>query len=472
MFQLKNFVVLAGICVASLFLTGCSRSLSTQYGVSEGFEAPNSPDSVFLFRNLCNENNHTTLEVKSFSPRAMEKLNAIVWTPDAFELHQPETVEWIERWLASGDRTLVYVGRDFSPMADYWSQSAEAFSNEKTSGQDALFAREQQAIELAKLGQLRSRMRPKTATPWCLFDHSSGIEERVSEVKGPWAESFDPSKARLFLRSHPIGYTKKILTSAKKEFDREADDTSTKAVTSTAKPTKPKAPTMPNGLPAPIPPTPGTAVDYDFKWQTSDANMLKYVNAISAADIPKMKSRLTTADDKPLIAEVTKKSWKNSKVLVLSNSSLISSISLTNHENLTIAKKIVDELPRTNIGFLSGGQDPIVRSDDSSDQQKGFEMLTIWPLNVVSIHAVFLGMLVLLALFPIFGRAKQLPKKSTREFGQHIEAVGALLYKSQDRFYALATIAEYFRNVRKEPTSTWAKVEPVAQNEGKSPFKS
>ena len=129
MFQLKNFVVLAGICVASLFLTGCSRSLSTQYGVSEGFEAPNSPDSVFLFRNLCNENNHTTLVVKSFSPRAMEKLNAIVWTPDAFELHQPETVEWIERWLASGDRTLVYVGRDFSPTADYWSQSAEAFSN-------------------------------------------------------------------------------------------------------------------------------------------------------------------------------------------------------------------------------------------------------------------------------------------------------------------------------------------------------
>ena len=471
MYPLRNFVFLAGICFALLFLTGCRRSLSTQYGLSEGFDAPNSPDSVFLFRNLCNENDRTTLEVKSFSPSAMEKLKAIVWTPDAFELHEPETLEWIERWLAMGDRTLVYVGRDFSPMADYWSQSAEAFSNEETSEQDALFALEQRALELAKLEQLRSRVRPKTATPWCLFDHSGGIEERVLKVKGPWADSIDPSKARLFLRSHPIGYTKKILASAKKEFDREAEDTSTKAVTSAAKPTKQKPPTMPNGLPAPIPIPTGTAVDYDFKWQTSDANMLKYVNGISATDIPKMKSRLTTVDDKPLIAEVTKKSWKNSKVLVLSNSSLISNLSLTNYENLTIAKNLVDELPRTNIGFLSGSQDPIVRSDDSSDQQKGFEMLTIWPLNVVSIHAVFLGMLVLLALFPIFGRAKQLPKKSTREFGQHIEAVGALLYKSQDRFYALATIAEYFRNVRKEPTSTWAKIEPVAQNEGKSPFK-
>ena len=226
---------------------------------------------------------------------------------------------------------------------------------------------------------------------------------------------------------------------------------------------------MPSGLPVPTPP--GTVVDYDFKWQPSDANMLKYVNAITASEIPKMKSRLSTGDDKPLIAEITKPSWKNSRVFVVSNSSLISNISLTNYENLSIAKRLVGELPRTNIGFLGGGQNPVVRTDDSSDQQKGFEMLTIWPLNVVSIHALFLGMLVLLAVFPIFGRAKQLPNKSVREFGQHVEAVGALLYKSQDRFYALATIAEYFRNVRKEPTSTWAKADPVAQQEPKSPFK-
>ena len=99
-------------------------------------------------------------------------------------------------------------------------------------------------------------------------------------------------------------------------------------------------------------------------------------------------------------------------------------------------------------------------------------MLTIWPLNVITLHAVFLGMLVLLAVFPIFGRAKQLPVKSTREFGQHIEAVGGLLFKSKDRFYALATIAEYFRNVRKEPTSAWANVEPAAHQQPKSPFQS
>jgi len=469
MLQLRSFVCLTALFWVSLLFAGCNNTLSTQYGLSEGYEVSNSPASVSLFRNLCNEKGHTTLLVKSFSPRAMKKLNAIVWTPDAFELHQPETLEWIDRWLASGDRTLVYVGRDFSPTADYWSQSAEAFFMDEVSNQDAVSALEQQARELTHLEQLRSRVRPITATPWCLFDHSDSAQERVRSLKGPWADSIDPSKARIFLRSHPVGYAKKTLASAKKSFDREVEDTSTKALTTTAKPTNFKPPTTTKGIPIPTPP--GTVADYDFKWQPSDANMLKYVNAITATDIPKLKSRLSTDDDKPLIAEVTRSSWKNSRVLVLSNSSLISNISLTNYDNLSIAKKIVDELPITNIGFLTGSQDPIVRTDDSSEQQKGFEMLTIWPLNVISIHAVFLGMLVLLAVFPIFGRAKQLPKKSTREFGQHIEAVGALLYKSRDRFYALATIAEYFRNVRKEPTSTWAKVDPIAQQEPKSPFK-
>jgi len=474
MLQLRSFICLTAIFLASLLFAGCNNTLSKQYGLSEGYEVSNSPASVSLFRNMCNETGHTTLLVKSFSPRAMKKLNAIVWTPDAFELHQPETLEWIDRWLASGDRTLVYVGRDFSPTADYWSQSAEAFFIDEVSNQDAVSALEQQAMELTHLEQLRSRVRSKTATPWCLIDHSGSVQERVRSIKGPWADSIDPTKARIFLRSHPVGYTKKILASAKKDFDREAEDTSTKAITTattttTTTTTKPKTSTSPRRIPIPTPPS--TAADYDFKWQTSDANILKYVNAITASDIAKLKSRLSTGDDKPLIAEVTKSSWRNSRVFVVSNSSLLSNISLTNNENLSIAKKLADELPRTNIGFLGGTEDPIVRTDDSSDQQKGFEMLTIWPLNVVSIHAVFLGMLVLLAVFPIFGRAKQLPKKSTREFGQHIEAVGALLHKSRDRFYALATIAEYFRNVRKEPTSTWAKVDPIAQQEPKSPFK-
>ncbi len=444
----KNRSILFAWLWVAMAFSGCRNSMSTYYGLSEGTDARCSPASVSLFRNMCNEDGRSTLMVRSLSPRALKKLNAIVWSPDSFDPHQPETVAWMDHWLSSGDRTLVYVGRDFSPTADYWSQSAEKFANSRLSDGDVLSAREKQAIELTELDRMRSRVRVKTATPWCLFDHSQRNEERVNAVKGPWSNEIDPSKARLFVRSYPMGYSEQNLATILTEFDRETDDTSTKPVNA------------------------ANTVEYEFKWQTSDASMLGVVKSLTASNLPEMESLLSTMDERPLIAEVTKPSWRNSRVIVLSNSSLISNLSLTNFENLALAKMLVRELPKQNIGFLTGSNDPRVRKDDHSDQQKGFEMLTIWPLNVISLHAVFLGMLVLLAAFPIFGRAKQLPVKSTREFGQHIEAVGGLLFRSQDRFYALATIAEYFRNVRKEPTSPWSNVEPAAQQEPKSPFQS
>ena len=450
----KHCSALFAMCVAAMMLPGCRYPLGSSYGLSEGTDAHTSPASVSLFRNMCNADGRTTLVVRSLSPRAMTKLNAIGWSPDSFSQHSPETMAWLERWLTSGDKTLVYVGRDFSPMADYWSQSAEELSNVEVSNKDALYAREEQAAEQARLDKMRAGARAKTATPWCLFDNTQGVEERVNKVKGQWASELDPSNARLFVRSFPVGYVEKKLGSDKKLFDRESEDTSTKMGTS--------ATTASN---APV-------SEFDFKWQTSDATMLEYVNALNAADLPSMNSYLSTMDDKPLVAEVVKSSWGSSRVVVVANASLISNLSLTNSENFAIAKKLLNELPKSNIGFLTGNTDPRVRKDDGSEQQKGFEMLTIWPINVISLHAVILGMLVLLAAFPIFGRAKLLPVKSTREFGQHIEAVGGLLLKSRDRSYALATIAEYFRNVRKEPTSPWAKIESPAQQEPKSPFKS
>ena len=444
----KNIALLIAWYFAAMLFSGCRNSLSTQYGLSEGTDAKVSPASLSLFRNLCNADGRTTLVVRSLSPRAMAKLNAIVWSPDSFGPHQADTMSWIDRWLSSGDRTLIYVGRDFSPTADYWSQSAEKFSKGENSYQDAISAHQQRAIELTALDRMRSKLRAKTATPWCVFDHSHGFEERVNKVKGPWSNALDASIARLFVRSYPIGYSDATLTSLQKEFDRESEDTSSKPANSV------------------------NIKEYEFKWQTSDATMLGFVKSLTGSDLPKMESLLSTMDDRPLVAEVTKSAWGNSRVIVLSNSSLISNLSLTNFENLSIAKKLVEKLPKQSIGFLTGGLDPRIRKDDNSEQQKGFEMLTIWPLSVITLHAVFLGMLVLLAVFPIFGRAKQLPVKSTREFGQHIEAVGGLLFKSQDRYYALATIAEYFRYVRKEPTSAWANVESAAQQEPKSPFKS
>ena len=280
--EVSRFALLMAWCCVAMLFSGCQYSLSTQYGLSEGTDAKVSPASISLFRNMCNAEGRTTMVVRSLSPRAMDKLGAIVWSPDSFDPHKTETTAWMDRWLALGDRTMVYVGRDFSPTADYWSQSADKFSNSKNSFQDAIAARKEQALELAELDRMRSMVRGNTVTPWCVFDHSSGIEERVNNVKGPWSNGIDTSNARLFLRSFPRGFSDKSLTSLKKEFDRESEDTS-------GKPTNKANPT-----------------DYDFKWQTSDATKLALVNSLTGTDLPEMENLLTTMDDRPLVSEFTK----------------------------------------------------------------------------------------------------------------------------------------------------------------------
>lgn len=439
--------LLVCVCFA---VAGCRNTLSTQYGLSEGADARCSPASVSLFRNLCNAKGRTTLAVRSFSPRAMKRLQAIVWSPDSFEPHKPETLAWMDSWLSSGERTLVYVGRDFSPTADYWTQAFEELSQKNTSPADALFAKEQQASHWLSLDRMRARVRSKVITPWCWFDHAPGTESRVTGLKGPWSDSLDASQCRLFVRSFPVPYSASTLAALQSELDWEPKNAQTTA-----------------GTPA----KPSMATGYEPQWEDSDANMLKIVKPMTPEGLPEMESLLATIDDIPLVSEITSDRWGSSRVIVVTNSSLISNLALIRPENLAIAKKLIEELPQKNVGFLTGNQDPPVRKDDFATQQKGFEMLTMWPLNVITLHAVFLGMLVLLAAFPIFGRAKLLPAKSTREFGQHIEAVGGLLSKSQDRTYAMATISEYFRVVRKEPTSPWANLDPLQHQQPQSPFK-
>lgn len=453
------------IAVCTLFAilmagNGCSK-LSREYGLSEGAEARQSPASMSVFRNLCDTEGCDTKEVRSLSPRAMDRLKTIVWSPNNFGTHQSETLEWMNQWLAKGDRTLVYVGRDFSAMADYWRQCSDAFLLSEDKAQERWNSLEQLVKEQQELDQLRASVRKTVATPWFLFDYTNSVEKQVKAVTGPWADSIDVAKSRIFFRGVPVGMNLRSYSDLKKSFDLEPASINSTTTTGT---TGPATPTV-------IPPiNTNPTQDFEFEWNTQDAEMLKAIKMVSESERPQLDLLLATQDGEPLIGEITSSKWDKSRIMVLANSSIVSNLGLINGENRTLARRLIAKLPKTSVGFITGSNDPRVRNDELAEQQKGFEMLTIWPLNVVTLHAVFLGILALIALFPIFGRPKLLPRKSNRSFGLHVDAVGALLMKSKDRFYALATIGDYFRQVRKEPTSPWANVDPIAQQDPTSPF--
>ncbi|MEL6898464.1 MAG: hypothetical protein AAFP90_20395, partial [Planctomycetota bacterium] len=97
----------------------------------------------------------------------------------------------------------------------------------------------------------------------------------------------------------------------------------------------------------------------------------------------------------------------------------------------------------------------ITPGEEAQFRTKGMELLTVYPLNVITVHGVLLGLIVCLALFPIFGRPRQMKQPSHSDFAEHLNSVANLMVNSRDTAYARGRISEYMRRMRGETNSPW-----------------
>ena len=305
-------------------------------------------------------------------------------------------------------------------------------------------ALENKALEELKLDSLQSGQRDRIALPWALLENEAGLFETVEQLEGPWASDLREHKHRIRVRSFFRDWSSADSEKVSKQLDWQSE------VSDSSKPVQSSFPKQ---------------------WTTGDTNNLEIAKKAEENDLD-AEVMLASKSNKPLITVLSKEEWQGSQVILLANSCFISNYSMTHRGNRVLAHKLIADLPQGKVGFLTLARDPRVSTGDDEEEQRGFEMLTEWPLNVISFHAFFLGMIVLASLFPILGSPKKLPELSTQNFAQHVEALGALLFRSSDRFYALTTIADYFRVVRKDPNSPWAKYEETVHQQPSSPFQS
>ena len=433
------------LILAASFTLGCgSRYPTSNYGLSEGSSARVSPDAVSAFRNMCDETNRKSMKVGSLSNRTANKLSSLIWIPEESFVHSAPVLDWMEEWLKKGDKTLIYVGRDYSPTADYWDFAGAQLQSQEKSKSTVVGALENKALEELRLDSLQSSQRDRIALPWALLENEAGVFETVEQLEGPWASDLQEHKHRIRVRSFFRDWSLADSEKVSKQLDWQAE------VSDSSKPVQSSFPKQ---------------------WTTGDTNNLEIAKKVEENDLD-AEVLLATKSNKPLITVLSKEEWQGSQVILLANSCFISNYSMTHRGNRIIAHKLIEDLPQGKVGFLTAARDPRVSVGDEEEEQRGFEMLTEWPLNVISFHAFFLGMIVLASLFPILGRPKKLPELSTQNFAQHVEALGALLFRSSDRFYALTTIADYFRVVRKDPNSPWAKYEETVHQQPSSPFQS
>ncbi|MFM2096989.1 MAG: hypothetical protein RIS70_4113 [Planctomycetota bacterium] len=402
---------IALLTLASL-VAGCrDESISTDYGR----RAANlrSANGTSVLASMFEKAGHKVSTWRRLSPK-LDGFQSIVWAPDSFEPPSLEEREYLEGWLADKpNRTLIYIGRDYDPLPDYWSQMLIGSSADQRTEFSRRIAR-----SLVEREESRARIPPSTYARWFLMRGEQPVRA-VQDLAGPWAEGVDVRRARLSL-----GTTFDLPT---------AQDIPTGAVAVAATPVPPPKPAkVPRFL----------------------QRMLQQPG-VEITDLPDHYEVLLSANSSPFVTRISDPAWNGSQLLVVANGSFTLNMPMVNLEHRKLSQRLVDACGSADrVCFLES--DAAGLSVNVSDMNSGIptkmEAFRVWPMNVLLIHLLAAGLIFCAMVFPIFGRPKRMPAPGQSDLSTHIDALGKLLAQTKDSEYARKCCEAYQQQVRHERT--------------------
>ncbi|TWU59177.1 hypothetical protein Poly51_19630 [Rubripirellula tenax] len=414
--------------------SGCS-DLVTDYGESKGLKGQSSLNGFGALRN--------SYELSGFRARDVSRLtdrvgtsDAIVWTPQLMDGVDSDVTKWFERWLAKGNKTLVYVVPDSGSEADYWieasrlAEPAQRIEYRKRAGQ---------SINQRMIWRLNRKAMPSNG-----WFQVQPLEHRidVDVIKGEWSSDL-AEKTR----------GDKTSTGLFAEFSVEPYDS-----TVVVPPATGFVPTGPTG-----PSSPGFSSGATVVPSKTETTFRSFVSH----------------GDDSVVAEIRSTKWKGSKILVVAGGSLLTNFALAHQANAKLAAKIVNESTPSGVaspvaGFLTSDWMgvPVSESTPGVPVASGMELLTVWPLSLVTMHGALLGFVICLMLWPILGRPKRVHTSEHTHFGDHLDAVAGLMNRAGGEDYARARISEYFKRVRGETSGPWVLADQIKDQVQSAPLPS
>ena len=510
----KTVLILGLASVIGCSSAGCRQSVNAVYGESDSYVGECSPSGITVFREMAELKGHRTQVLGSISPSMNQTIQTIVWIPDKFPQHRPDVLAALQQWLDTGGKTLVYVGRDASPQAQYWSEVAKN-KRLRVDDEQRILAVRSAAEETLQLDLKRDAARDLSVTPWFYARKQIGPVKPITSFTGEWADVLAGQPTRIVARTELRPYrtsqntafgtsTQPLASGATKE-DNASDKTLNDSTIAEAdsrgntdgrghtdgpgntvenhnadnqaqvlgrewetiesireelgwksegRTERVKSAWLKAGVTPPIGGMSGE--EYLREFLPIDQEQLEIATGGQAGRGGRVSELLMGSRAEALVVQIDQEHTL-SKVLVVANGSIVSNVGMLGVGQRRIAERIIDRFSAGGVGFISGSGDPLLRSGGSElEVQRGFEMLTVWPLNVLTIHGAVAAMVAILAFSPIFGRPKRLRGSSTADFGEHVQAVGELIRGTGDVQYAKRTIAKYFRVVRGDSVSPWS----------------
>lgn len=400
---------LPGLMLCLAFITigsgGCSR-LRTEYGTSKGASGTKSLNGFGALRTAYKNAGYRTRDVSRLSDR-VKRTNVIVWTPQVLTPIDQRVTGWFERWFRRGKRTLVYIIPDSGSELDYWIDAGPLAPPPQR-----LEYRMRAAQSTNERMMWRLNRGGVSSNGWFQIEPQE-TRAPVGELEGPWADRVagDTEIPKLFTELRLLPY--------------DPDNAASSPAAG--------GPGVFNG------PTGPASPGWNFPIETSPTRTSV-----------EFRTLLVSESGETLVAEVTSETWRDSKIIVVAGGSLLTNYALSRRLNRRLADEIIRKSwqpndPEPIAGFMTSGWAtiPVSERKQGVPTASGMELLTVWPLSIVTTHGMMLGLVICLMLLPIFGRPKHVRQSDQSEFGHHLDAVAALMKRAGGEEYARSRVKDY-----------------------------
>lgn len=420
-------MILAIICV----LSGGCYQLTTDYGTSKGMTGRTSLNGFGALRSAYEQLGFDSRDVSRLTNR-VSRSDVIVWTPKVNNVIDFKVTNWFDRWLKSGGKTLVYIVPDSGSEADYW-------------------------IEAGRFAPPAQRMEYRKRAARAINERMTWRLNRESWRSNGWFE-VEPLSHR---DASPI--VAGSWQTALSDEEEPARLTSEFSVTEYTPP-DPNGKTAPGGGAAAGPAAAGPTMAGPTGPGTN--GFVMGGEATTTRTKTRFRPLVRNADGKAIVAAVKSDSWKSSQIIVVGGGSLLTNFAMAHDVNRRVAGQLIEASsgPIPNrpgqepvVGFLVSDWMPISVSETKPGVpvSSGMELLTLWPLSLVTMHGVMLGLVICLMLLPIFGRPQKVHVPEHTNFGDHLDAVAGLMTRSRGEDYARERVSEYFKRIRGETSGPW-----------------
>ena len=418
------------VMVAALLAgaAGCRPgTIDATYGRRRGAHGGRSVNGTVVLARMFEQAGHR-VSTQRFLSSKLDSVDVVVWFPDDFEPPTPRQRAYLEHWLREGDRTLVYVGRDFDASIGYYrgirsgapqSQKAELHRRQAKAQADHAAARG--AIE-----------RDEFCRWFCL--RSDGTKRDVRTVGGPWSEGVDGEKLDVELATRLDIPTEQEQSDAESDEEDDADSEDATLM-----------------------------IEEDEAWDEDG-----WYHFAPDFDPTLGFEPLLTSEGHAIISRVVVpgRSGTENQIIVAANGSFLLNLPLVNREHRKLAGRLIEQCGtpgRTVFLESTRGGPPIAENGDRTPT--GLEALTVWPMMCVLLHLAVLGMIYCCSVFPIFGRPREPAPDRPADFGKHVASLGKLLAATGNRRYAQEKLSRYHATVRRDSGKSHAK-SPAGQRAG------